>query len=302
MSPPASTHLRFSIVVIELVGGEALATCLSALQKFDIEIVAVLKEACPQLQARFDHVRFEIRNQPVPLRRKSGVAIASGDVVALIEDTTLPGDSLLNGLVSAFKDDNTLAASGPVLIGSNLPSRYQALACTEYGRYHPSVLFDHPDQQPRKTVQRLPGNFICYRREVLASVLSEHRDGLIEEVINQRLLSEGGSLVMEPMLANTYGAEDQCSGRLATRFHHGWIYAGGQAEQKNVFACAVQFLKSLLLPTVLSFRAIRCMRGMNEIRHPLKVSLWICLLETFWSAGEAVGSVSGAPKNMEHWR
>jgi len=41
---------------------------------------------------------------------------------------------------------------------------------------------------------------------------------------------------------------------------------------------------------------------MNEIRHPLKVSLWICLLETFWSAGEAVGSVSGAPKNMEHWR
>ncbi|WP_273069749.1 hypothetical protein [Marinobacter sp.] len=301
MNPPASTHLRFSIVVIELVGGEALATCLSALQKFDIEIFVVLKEACPQLQARFDHVRFEIRNQPVPLRRKSGVALASGDVVALIEDTTLPGDSLLNGLVSAFKDDNTLAASGPVLIGNSLPSRYQALACTEYGRYHPSVLFDHPHQQSR-TVERLPGNFICYRREVLASVLSEYSEGLVEGVINQRLLSEGGSLVMEPMLANTYGAEDQCSGRLATRFHHGWIYAGGQAKQKNVFACAVQFLKSLLLPTVLSFRAIRCMRGMNEIRHPLKVSLWICLLETFWSAGEAVGSVSGAPKNMEHWR
>ncbi|WP_303286378.1 hypothetical protein [Marinobacter sp. SS8-8] len=302
MSSFTTTHLRFSIVVIELVGGEALATCLSALQKFDVEIIVVLKEACPQLQARFDHVRFEIQNEPVPLRRKSGVALASGDVVALIEDTTLPGDSLLNGLVSAFKDDNTLAASGPVLIANHLPSRYQALACTEYGRYHPSVIFDHPHQQSQKTVERLPGNFICYRREALASILNEHSEGLVEGVINQRLLSKGGSLVMEPMLANTYNAEDPWSGRLATRFHHGWIYAGGQAEQKNLFACAVQLFKSLLLPAVLSFRAIRCMPGMNGIRHPLKVRLWICLLETFWSAGEAVGSVSGAPKNMEHWR
>lgn len=302
MSSFTTTHLRFSIVVIELVGGEGLATCLSALQKFDVEIIVVLKEACPQLQARFDQVRFEIQNEPVPLRRKSGVALASGDVVALIEDTTLPGDSLLNGLVSAFKDDNTLAASGPVLIANHLPSRYQALACTEYGRYHPSVIFDHPHQQSQKTVERLPGNFICYRREALASILNEHSEGLVEGVINQRLLSKGGSLVMEPMLANTYNAEDPWSGRLATRFHHGWIYAGGQAEQKNLFACAVQLFKSLLLPAVLSFRAIRCMSGMNGIRHPLKVRLWICLLETFWSAGEAVGSVSGAPKNMEHWR
>jgi len=301
MSSFTTTHLRFSIVVIELVGGEGLATCLSALQKFDVEIIVVLKEACPQLQARFDHVRFEIQNEPVPLRRKSGVALASGDVVALIEDTTLPGDSLLNGLVSAFKDYNTLAASGPVLIANHLPSRYQALACTEYGRYHPSVLFNHSHQQSRK-VERLPGNFICYRREALASILNEHSEGLVEGVINQRLLSKGGSLVMEPMLANTYNAEDPWSGHLATRFHHGWIYAGGQAEQKNLFACAVQLFKSLLLPAVLSFRAIRCMSGMNEIRHPLKVRLWICLLETFWSAGEAVGSVSGAPKNMEHWR
>lgn len=301
MTSLTTTHLSFSIVVIELVGGKVLEACLSALQQFDIEIIAVLREASPQLQARFDRVRFEIRNEPVPLRRKSGVALARSDVVALIEDTTLPGDSFLSGLVSAFKDDNALAASGPVIIGKNLPSRYQALACTEYGRYHSSVLFDHPQQQA-KAVERLPGNFICYRRKALASILDESNEGLIEGVINQRLLSAGGSLVMEPLLANTYRAEDPWGGRLATRFHHGWIYAGGQAENKSLFASAVQLLKSLLLPVVLSWRAIRYMTRINEIKHPLKVSLWICLLEIFWSAGEAVGSVSGAPKNMEHWR
>ena len=301
MTSLTTTHLSFSIVVIELVGGKVLEACLSALQQFDIEIIAVLREASPQLQARFDRVRFEIRNEPVPLRRKSGVALARSDVVALIEDTTLPGDSFLSGLVSAFKDDNTLAASGPVMIGKNLPSRYQALACTEYGRYHSSVVFDHPQPQA-KAVERLPGNFICYRRKALASILDESNEGLIEGVINQRLLSAGGSLVMEPLLANTYCAEDPWGGRLATRFHHGLIYAGGQAENKSLFASAVQLLKSLLLPVVLSLRAIHYMSRINEIKHPLKVSLWICLLEMFWSAGEAVGSVSGAPKNMEHWR
>jgi len=301
MTSFTTTHLRFSIVVIELVGGKVLATCLSALQQFDIDVIAVLRDPCPQLQARFERVRFDIRNEPVPLRRKSGVALARGDVVALIEDTTLPGTRFLNGLVNAFNDDHTLAASGPVVIGKNLPSRYQALACTEYGRYHPNVLFDHPQPQAKR-VARLPGNFICYRREALVSVLDESSEGLVEGVINQRLLSAGGSLLMEPLLENTYRAEDPWGGRLATRFHHGWIYAGGQAENKRLFARAGQLLKSLLLPAVLSLRAIRYLSRINEIKHPLKVSLWICLLETFWSAGEAVGSVSGAPKNMEHWR
>lgn len=301
MASLSDSNLPFSIVVIEVAGGDVLADCLTALQQFEIDCVAVIRAQDAQLQARFDWVCFEVLDKPVPLRRKRGVALANGDVVVLIEDTTIPGADLLDGLAHAFTEDNTLAASGPVAIGQNLSERYQALACTEYGRYHSKMLFGQQSPAP-VFVERLPGNFISYRREPLFSIIEQCDEGLIEGVVNQRLLASGALLAMEPKLANTYCGEDQWGGRLSTRFHHGWLYAGGVSEQKGFFGRIMQFFKSVLLPVVLSFRALRYMSRIPEIKHPLKVGLWICLLEIYWSAGEAVGSVSGTPKNMEHWR
>ena len=245
---------------------------------------------------------FDVLDKPVPLRRKRGVALATGDVVVLIEDTTIPDDTLLEGLTIAFEEEACLAASGPITIGQNLSERYQALACTEYGRYHSTMLFGK-DQQQRIFVDRLPGNFICYRRNTLNLLLEEHEEGLIEGIVNhQLLLSRGVNLVMEPKLAATYCGKDTWGARISTRFHHGWIYAGGVVEGKGIGVRIIQSLKSLLLPVVLSSRAIRSMSGMREINRPVYVALWICVLELFWSMGEFVGSLFGKPETMEHWR
>lgn len=300
INPLPSTKLRFTIIVIEIAGGEVLEACINAIQHFDLPCVAILREKNPRLEAEFSTVLFDVLQEPVPLRRKRGVDIAKGDVVVIIEDTTIPDDTLLEGLAIAFEEDECIAASGPVAIDRNLSERYQALACTEYGRFHSTKLF--PDQRPQRIyVDRLPGNFICYRRNTLHSLLDEHDDGLVEGIINDQLLSQGKTMAMVAKLSTTYSGEDRSGARLGTRFHHGWIYAGGVAENKGVPGRMMQSLKSLLLPLVLSLRAIRFMSAMKEISHPVKVAIWICSLELFWSTGELVGSIVGKPDTMEHW-
>ncbi len=301
MNQPTSTKLSYTIVVIEIVGGEALGNFLKELQKFNLHCIVILKEHNPQLQARFNSVMFDVLDKPVPYRRKRGAALAKGDVVILIEDTTIPGETMLEGLSISFEKDSAVAASGSISIDKKLPWRYQALACTEYGRYHLTVLFSKK-QEHCFLVNQLPGNFVCYRREKLNSLLDSNEDGLVEGIINHQLLSTGSDIVMVPKLAATYCREDKWGVCFSTRFHHGWIYAGNLAERKNIGGRAVQSAKSLLLPLVLSSRAIRYMSGMKEINRPLIVALWIIALEFFWSMGEFIGSIFGKPINMEYWR
>lgn len=301
MSLPTSTKYSYTIIVIEIAGGEILENCLKALQQFALDCIVVSRENNLQLQARFKTVKFDVLDQPVPLRRKRGVTLASGDIVILIEDTTIPDATMLEGLSIAFDATDCIAASGPINICSDLPVRYQALACTEYGRYHPTMLFPK-NQGQRVIVDRLPGNFICYRRDKLNLLLETENDGLVEGKINHRLLSQGYSLVMLAKLSTTYSGQDAWGARFSTRLHHGWIYAGDLAASKNIGGRVIQTFKSILLPVVLSSRAIRYMSVMKEIRQPVIVAVWIFALELFWSIGEFIGSLAGKPETMERWR
>ena len=299
MNLSTAPKLSFSFIVIEIAGGEAMVNCLQVLQSFELACIAVLREEQRHLQDRFDNVQFNYLAGAVPLRRQRGVELSDTDIVILIEDTTVPDASLLAGLELAFQDERCMAASGPVRVGSDLAEHYQALACTEYGRYHSSVLF--PDgKNTLLEVDRLPGNFICYRRSALKELLDEN--GLVEGAVNEKLLSRGASLLMVPELSVSYCGEDSWGGRCRTRYQHGRIYAGSLVGQMSFSRRLVQVFKSLLLPLVLSLRALGYMSRMQEIRRPLKVALWIATLELYWSAGELMGSVLGRPGNMEHWR
>lgn len=301
MSLNADIPAHITIVVLEIAGGKALADCLFTVQRFKTECIAVLKKPVPDITSNFAHVKCLIVDEPVPLRRLKGVYASSGEIVVLVEDTTIPGPLLLDGLARIFNDKNTLAASGPISIGNDLPERYQALACTEYGRYHANVIFTDNSSE-FVPVERLPGNFICYRRDALMQVLARMPNGLIEGEVNQYLISAGATLMMDTQLASTYCGEDQWGALLATRFQHGRLYAGALVEEKNITGRFIQFLKSLVLPAVLATRAIGFLSRMNGIKRPIRVCIWIFLMEFCWSVGEVVGTLAGAPETMEHWR
>ena len=86
--------LHLSVVVVALIGRDALANCLDRLQWDSMECIVVLTKAmlgASQWKRRYPSVVFvETADEPVPLRRQRGVTIATGDVVGLLEDTSWP--------------------------------------------------------------------------------------------------------------------------------------------------------------------------------------------------------------------
>jgi len=301
MTGSGNNDLDLTLVLIEVAGGAAIASCLDSLMAFGKPCIAILREDQPELRSAYPCVHFEALAAPVPQRRKLGVELAQTKYLALIEDTGRPGAALIRGIERAFELSGCAAASGPVAISAALNPRHQALACTEYGRYHASQLFPLPGQGPL-VAARLPGNFLVYLREPLLKALADFEQGLVEGALNARLGSQGFALVMCPDMTLEYVGGDDWGARLTTRFQHGRLYAGAVAEHKGLVGRLLQGMKSVLLPAVLSLRAIKNMRSIPTIRKPLQVAAWICLFELYWSAGELQGSLLGKPRDMEAWR
>ena len=79
----------FSAIVIPLIGANALANCLDRLSLSALECIVVLQETMGEprfWQQRYPSVIFlDASHEPVPLRRRRGIAVATSDVVALLE-------------------------------------------------------------------------------------------------------------------------------------------------------------------------------------------------------------------------
>jgi hypothetical protein len=305
-----ATPCDCSIVLVALAGGAALEACLGRLAPWHGRCHVMLGEHMGEAatwQARFPAVRFaDGRGLPVPVRRQRGVEAAHGLVVALLEDTSLPEPGWLDAMCTAFANDNVAAAAGPVRIDPALSARGQALACTEYGRFHPDqyprLALGAPDAAGTQTVSRLPGNNLAYRRARLLEILKDSDHGLLEVEVNEMLKARGFSLAFQPRMAVLYAAVDPYGARLGTRMQHGRLYAGRRAAGRSYPARLAWFAGSFLLPAVLAARALASMtRAVKPAAWP-GTAFWICLMESAWAFGESIGYLAGTGRSMDAWR
>lgn len=304
----AALPCDIDIVIVVLVGGETLAACLQRLMPWHdrCHVVLAAENDIAAWQARFPQVRFLAgEGQPVPLRRQRGVLAAQAAFVALLEDTTLPEPGWLEAACDAFANERIAAVAGPVSVAPNLSGRFQALACTEYGRYH-ATLFPRlglgETSGEMQIVSRLPGNHLAYRRALLLEILAGGTRGLIEGEINEVLKSRGQRLAYQPRMAACYAAADRHGANLGTRMQHGRLYASQRAAGQGGVARLVLFAKALLLPVVLSVRGLNSMLRVVKPAAWPGTALWIVLMESAWAWGEALGSIAGPGRSMEAWR
>jgi hypothetical protein len=240
---------------------------------------------------RFPEMRFtEGGSLTVPLRRRAGVERANSEFVALLEDTSLPEPGWLRAATEALARPHVVAVSGPVRIDPALPAQAQALACTEYGRSFPGRL------------TRPAGNNLAYRRSTLLGMLSGHAQGLLESEVHAAFAARGFNVALHAGMSVTYAAPDPRGIRLATRFHHGRLYAGERARGWSWPARLAWTVGSLLLPAVLAARSLGAMVRAVRPALWLPTTFWICVMETAWSAGEATGYLAGAGSSMREWR
>jgi len=314
--------LKLSLIIVSLVGGKSLVKFLESLNSLQnallsdeqnnltIEkIVFTVPGKCnlSELKKQFPTIQFiDKETLSVPIARKKGVELATGDVVALLEDTSLPGPKWFKAVIDAFSDD-VVALGGPVELSSNLTGHYLALGCGEYGRFHPvlypQLVTDNVDKAEKALipVSRLPGNNLAYRRETVKTILAGSELGLIEAAVNETLQAAGHSLYLQPDMVVSYQAADVKGAKLKTRFNHGRLFAGNRVSGLSWSTRLSWFAKSALLPVVLT------LRGWSNMRHAVRpvswpsVMLWIVLMESSWSLGEAVGYLFGAGRSLDAW-
>jgi hypothetical protein len=290
-----SSNKSLTVVVISLLGGPVLAACLQRLEHIldDIQVLVVLSvtgedDAVAAWRASHPGVRFlGPWDLPVPLRRQRGVEAAEGELVALLEDTSWPEADWHAAILDGFADPQTAAVGGPVEISSELPARARALGFTEYGRFHPAVLA--PTSQGPRPASRLPGNNLAYRRDPLLNVLGESGRGLIEGDVNERLRARGLRLVLHPDMRVTYSGADLHGVRLSTRLQHGRLYGAGRSAGRPWILRLALTAKAAALPIVLSARALRSATRAVPPAKLLGVAFWVCLMESAWALGEAIG-------------
>jgi hypothetical protein len=300
---------EISVIIVSLVGGEALLKLLQFMQIEKCECLVLLDESknnTKDLQQQYPNVKFVNRVQlSVPMARKRGVELSHGEVVALLEDTSLPANGWYEAVASAFSEKEVIAAGGPVTLSPDLGGNYLALGCGEYGRFHPkrfSLMAEgEANDNGLLPVARLPGNNLAYRREPLMNILRDREHGLIEGEVNELLKASGGRLYMQPAMLVDYNAMDVHGARLKTRFNHGRLYAGNRVADQSWVTRISWFVKSLLLPVVLSLRGWSSMtHAVDKLAWP-KVMLWVFLMESSWAAGEATGYLGGVGSSMEAW-
>lgn len=315
--PPGSSILSnaargpdFSAIVIPLMGANALANCLDRLPLSALECIVVLRETMGRphfWQQRYPSVVFlDASHEPVPVRRRRGIAVATCDVVALLEDTSWPDPDWCAAVRSAFTDIEVAGAGGPVRIAATLTSRCQALGWSEYGAFAPHHLlqqgFNEAKPDTPVVVSRVPGNNMAFRRADLIEALRGEDNGLFEGSVCSKIIASGRRIVLQPRMLVTYSACDQYNAALSTRLHHGRIYAGMQVRGQTQSSRLVRVAKAALLPIVLTVRTMVKMAGSGRLMTRLQVLFWLTLMQSAWALGEAIGALTGVGKSLSEWR
>lgn len=295
-----------TVAVISIVGGEVLERCLAAIPEGADELLAVTRSARDEaLPAALGWRAVDGRESSVPQRRARALRAARCDIVALIEDTCVPNARWPHAIRRIFADASVAAAGGPVAIDAALPPSSIALACAEYGRYHPRRFGASGPTSAIETgidgFPGLPGANLALRRSSVER-FEPGEDGLIEAEVAMTLRALGSRLVFDREMEVSYRFGDPGGARLVSRFRHGRLYAGRRARAEGAAARARGLIQAPLLPLVLSARAMRTLR-LPELKRARTAALpWLVLQQTAWSAGELVGYLSGPGRALEAWR
>ena len=278
---------EITIIVVALIGGEALNECMRAVRSQSAKCLAV----------RRDGTIVDAEGRPVgvadrpdiPAKRRSAVELATTPLVALVEDTVVPGSGWARAVADAFSREGVVACGGPVLMAEELPAQTRALTLSEYGRYN--------DRQAAGEVSALPGCNFAFRREALLEAM-RGSEGLVDLEILRRLKEAGGTIIWAPSMKVTFARAFADGARLKTRFDHGRITASVTATGplRRMLIAA----KAFLLPALLTARTLR-QADPAELRSGATLG-WLLLQHTAWAAGEFAGALMGPTRGLSQWR
>jgi glycosyltransferase involved in cell wall biosynthesis len=285
---------ELSVIVPSVNGWDDLSECLDSLDRHSgdvyIEVIVVDRcglDVCRQVSLRFPRVRLlpMPRGTSIPDLRARGIAAASADAVAVIEDHVQVTREWARRILAAHRKGEEVVGGSVINAATQRVVDWAAFLC-EYSHLLPPL--------PAGPSETLTGNNTVYRRELLDRYRTHVNSGRWEDHLHRALRRDGVTLFCHPEIIVAHKKHYTVRGYLAQRYLFARSYAGGRLSAaawptRLAYATAAVALPPLLLSRIVARLAVR-----PQYRAPLAKSLpLLTVFVIVWAYGEIVGAVAG---------
>ena len=287
--------MKVSIVIATHNYASVVSKCLRALscqiEKNQAEIIVVdsSTDTTPKIiAAECPEVRLVHFEQPlnVPQLRGKGIALAQGEIIAILDPYCLVDENWLSKLIQIHEQRPNLVIGGAVELfdAQNQDLFNWAIYINEYAEF----------MLPLESgeTQILPGNNISYKREILFIDGKPPQGEFWKTFVSWELKKSGYGLWSAPSLIVKLNKTIPFGTFLRSRFDHGRCFAG--MRNLSYTERLLRALTSPVLPFVFLWRrgGSFWLKGRN--RHKLLLTLPLQLLSFGnWALGEFVGYLWG---------
>jgi hypothetical protein len=298
------------VIVTIVDGGETLERCLEALDRQndppELKIIVPFDESVENISGiarHFPTIEFlpmgavpTARPTQSPAgqhelfdrRRTAGLAAATGDLIAILEDRGIPRAGWARGVVDLHARLPHAVIGGAIENGRDRPLNWAVYFC-DFGRYQLPF-----EEGPRQYVSDVN---ICYKRRALESTRDLWTTRYHETTVHWALQRAGETLYIHPsVVIDQMRGTLRLGGLLRERLGWGRLFAYTRAREMTrprrlLFGVLAPFLPVILLTRiVLGQCAKRRALGKLAIAWPIVLALLIA-----WSLGESAGYVTGKP-------
>lgn len=300
--------MLLSVIVTIVDGGSTLTGCLEAilnqerspplevLVPYDDSVAGIAEVATRFPQCRFVSMgpvrthaastSFLGQHELIDRRRSAGLAAASGDLVAIVEDRGVPRARWAASAVALHAEYPHAVIGGAVENGRDRTLNWSVYFC-DFGRYQ---LPFPPRPSPRASDVN-----VCYKRAVLDSLRLLWADRYHEPIVHEALLRRGETIFLSPDLVVDQMRDGLQLGALC-RERVAWarLYAAIRIREVSLLQRATLVVLSPLLPLVLMFRLVRdrIVKRRSLIAFLVALPCTVLLLAA-WSVGEATAYLFG---------
>jgi hypothetical protein len=296
--------MLLSVVVTIVDGGETLVRCLAALASQEgappLEVIVPYDDSIPDVPAiarRFPAFRFldlgllptsqpktgaagqhELYDQ----RRAGGLAAATGELVAIVEDRGVPRRNWAATAAALHDRLPHPAIGGAIENGRDRLLNWAVYFC-DFGRYQAPFA-----PGPRQYVSDVN---ICYKRAALVRIEPVWRRRYHEPLVHRALIEEGGVLFLAPDLVVDQMRDGLRLGALLReRFAWGRLFATLRVRDTDAARRLLLLILSPVLPVVLLFRLARDRAAKRRCRTRFAAAApMVFVLLCAWCVGEAAG-------------
>lgn len=233
-------------------------------------------------EARSDaaqHERFD-------RRRAAGLAVARGDLIAIVEDRGVPRSEWAAIACRVHEQHPNLAIGGAIENGRDRVLNWAVYLC-DFGRYQRPFA-----PGPRSQVSDVN---VVYKRRAIEQTRDIWKERFHEPLVHRALERGGESLFVSPDLIVDQMRDHLSMGSLLReRVAWGRLFGALRARQTSPARRAMLVVASPLVPGLLFARIVRdqVAKG-GSLARLAKVSPAAILLLTVWAAAEALGTLTG---------